>query len=432
MAGPFYVDISDPGAWNGRTGLDTTTNCLRGFTGLQWAFDNVAVGEICYVKGSASNLEKFYNVPYDADNDTTLTDGEGVSWHDGTGVVHIVSTTATSPGNVEMELLTGNIPTDGDTITGATSGGTITAHTTIAQKGLDVDTKSGTNAGGYIKFIGCKDDAGFTVDGTRCIIDGNSTSANGLNFGNGADLVWFQNFEVQECTYGIIYGAYYSEGYVFINFCSHNNAANGFRIASGYPKWVSFIRCTSYLNGGSGFYLGTSTDLRFYFCCSYSNTGRGFEEASPEKGNLIFGCVTHANTTVGFEVGSGTKLINCVADGNLTKGVFVISHTNLDHTVILGCRITNQSGAGDIGVDAGNEILLSGWNYFENNADANVQNTGAYYFIPLDDNTTSILEDAASQTDTGYVDSATHDFSTDYTSGTDPVARRTAITVPWT
>lgn len=123
--------------------------------------------------------------------------------------------------------------------------------------------------------------------------------------------------------------------------------------------------------------------------------------------------------------------MNCVIDGNADDGIAITSRTDLQFALILACRITNHSGAGDIGLNANSEPCITGWCYFEDNDGDNVQNATLHQFIPAEGgSTTSNIEDQAN-TDAGYVDSANHDFSTRYVDAGDPDLRRTAITVPW-
>ena len=74
MAGPFYVDLGNPGAWNGRDGTNNASPWL-GIAGLQKAFDTVAAAEVCYVRG-IGDVSLFYSVAFDASSGTTMTDGE--------------------------------------------------------------------------------------------------------------------------------------------------------------------------------------------------------------------------------------------------------------------------------------------------------------------------------------------------------------------
>jgi hypothetical protein len=147
----------------------------------------------------------------------------------------------------------------------------------------------------------------------------------------------------------------------------------------------------------------------------------------------MFGCISHHNTDDGVDsLYYNTSLINCVLDGNGDDGYVHYATTDLIFTAFIGCRITNHSGSGDIGLNASNRMVIGGHNYFENNDGGNVQNGGVYYELPLEGGSTGSDVEDQSDTDYGYVDSANHDFSTDYADATDPSIRRRAITIPWT
>jgi parallel beta-helix repeat protein len=158
------------------------------------------------------------------------------------------------------------------------------------------------------------------------------------------------------------------------------------------------------------------------------NTGDGAAISS-----IFLGCVIHGNGDDGIDTrsGSSARLINCVIDNNTDDGIYWVAGTNAYAPIVLGSRITNHSGSGDVGINANSDPLITGWCYFENNDGDNIQNGTIAQFIPAEGgSTTSNLEDL-SNTDYGYVDSANHDFSTRYVDSGDPDLRRTAITVPW-
>lgn len=147
----------------------------------------------------------------------------------------------------------------------------------------------------------------------------------------------------------------------------------------------------------------------------------------------LYGCMACNNADDGLEAtGYGTLLINCVLDGNGDNGVTVSAQTALaTGPILLGCRITNHSGAGDIGIEASSDMIITGWNYFEDNDGDNIQNTLRHRFLPVENgSTTTNVEDQA-DADEGYVDRAGDNFATRYVDGTDPSLRRTAITLPW-
>lgn len=439
MAGPFYVDLANPGAWNGRDGTNLLSPWL-GVSGLQKAFDSVLVTEICYVKGEG-DLSKFYSVAYDADNDTTLIDGEAVTWGvdatAGVGVVHITSTTATSPGTVEIEVTSGAAPADDLVITGSTSGGTITPTAAIAMKGVDIDTQAGANATGYITFIGVTD---FTPTyGARAILDFNedANSDDCITIGGAQDMYHFENIEVMgtagSAKHGWSVPGNSADGCVWINCAANTCSGNGFNVP--YAYYHTLIRCVSYNNTGHGFYVTGSGGGKEVFCAAYGNGDSGFYGVP-----AAVACIAHDNTDDGFEnvqcISLGCLL--CVADGNGDDGFFA-SFSQHGPGTLLGCRGTNQSGAGDCGVYSVDPVLM-GWCVFDNNTD-NV-NIAANMLLEIPSETdgvtstnNSINEGGAGGGDTnqGYAEAvANHNFATNYVSAADPTTRRTAITIPWT
>ena len=431
MAGPYYVDLGTTGAWNARDGLSSGA-CWYGLSGLQKAYDTVAAGETCYVKGTATMASSgvvgnFYSVAYDADNDTTLVDGEEVNWDTGTwtdgssgsGIVHITSTTATSPGTVEIEMKTGTAPADNDEIKGVTSGGIITPSANGVLKGIDADAKAGTNAAGPVIFIGC--DSSFAVVGgtTRAKINVNSQAVHGLSVTSAATLLLLKNIEIYSCGGSAKHGiSGTSNPVIFLINCSlHNNSGAGISGNAGF----CFLS-TSYGNTGSGFHFGWS-----YFCSAYDNGSNGTASSA-------IGCVLHNNLIGinGFSGGQPTLALNNVIDANTSKGIAGYGTEALHGgVVIIGNRITNHSGAGDIGIDLEGELSWLGWNYLENNTGDNIQDT-ALRFAISGTGTATDVEDGVSVDDYGYVDSANHDFATNYDSGDPDNVRRTAITIPWT
>lgn len=71
---------------------------------------------------------------------------------------------------------------------------------TVAAR-IDVDTNSGTNAGGFIKFVGCN--ASGTVDGTRFTIQGDGANACDLLYKTGAMSMRHHNHRRARTQYGL-------------------------------------------------------------------------------------------------------------------------------------------------------------------------------------------------------------------------------------
>ena len=444
MAGPFYVDLDSPGSWQGRDGTNSASPWL-GISGMQKALDTVVAGEICYVTGTG-DLSKFYTVTYDASDGTTLTDGEEVTWDAGEGawadgsdkgIVRVAASTAGGSGTVEIELTVGTMPSDNDVIKGTTSGHTITrAATANARKSLDVDTQTGTNAAGFIKFIGV--DADYTGRTTRAIIDGASAATeHGFYVINAKDMYWWENIEVKRIAgttkHGWCANGYGPGGHFWMNCCVNNCSGDGWGISSGYFKESAWVRCVAYSNTGSGFNSSQANNL-VLFCTARQNTGSGFGQQQYQ-----IGCVAWYNTVNGFNLTAAQLAMNCVADNNQGCGFNHSGSTANKPMILIANRVTSQNQAGtDAGMTLANEPCILGWNYFEDNGDDpadDIINDTFAYLLYEEGTTTDSNKYSQADTNEGYVSHpALHtapDLSTNYVAADDPTLRRTAITLPW-
>lgn len=286
------------------------------------------------------------------------------------------------------------------------------------------NTLGGTQTTGMVKWIGVNPSTHLN-DGTRCTI-----SAGGNNIAvwvQTGDYNYFENFRFTGSGNNDAFEG--AGGYCgFVN-CSFDTCGGRGFLNTG-DRHV-FIRCVAYGNV-DGFYL--SYGMKMYFCCARDNSGDGINGQGTSGGyNMYIGVVCYDNGDKGFETINGSQhLFNCAIDNNTAKG---LAGGAAQLNSILGCRITNQSGAGDIGLDFDNGIFLYGWNAFDGNTDHIADDT---YCISVSHNgteTNSQLNEAGAgggDTNQGYVSlvEGAEDYSTDYTSGTDPHLRRTAITIP--
>jgi hypothetical protein len=297
---------------------------------------------------------------------------------------------------------------------------------------IDVDTNAGTNAGGWIRVIGCNSSG--NVDGTRFVLNANGGTFHVMTFTGTSDMYWFENIEVKNTAAGTYHGFYassaQSSGIVFINCCANTCGAVGFQFDSTNSIFAFLWRCVAYSNGTHGFFVWG----RLFFCVARDNATTGFSGSFQ-----LYGCVSHGNSDDGFGslTGNSTLLVNCVSDENADDGANCSAGTSLSGANLIGCRITNHSGAGDNGLITYDEPCIVGYCYFEDNDDNiagashDATPNATFQFIPLENSSaTSNVEDQA-DTNEGYVDKTNHDFSTNYVSGTDPHARRMAITLPW-
>jgi hypothetical protein len=297
--------------------------------------------------------------------------------------------------------------------------------TQVTVAAIDVDTQTGTNAAGFIKFIGCN--AAGVVDGTRLTINANDGAYHGITFTNKA-LYWFENIRVTNTGIGAFHGWYWgtagATGFILINCVGDNCGGSGFSFSSSLNFSV-FFRCVAYLNTSHGF---TGRNNKLYFCCARDNTGDGFNGTYFDVS--LIGCISHGNTGDGCAPTAAVVMFNSVMDGN-AQGIDHTAGVNLYSSVILGCRITNNTISG---IDCNAEPDVLGFNYFEDNGAGAVDNVIDDTIVQLINTEGTIIDSnlySLADTEEGYVDKAGHDFSTRYVNAGDPDLRRVAITVPW-
>lgn len=401
----YYVDLDNPAAWSTRDGTDHTGNEWLGLSGLQKAADTITAGNTINIKGTVvcTNL---LNVSHDAWSATALTLGEACSWDSGgTGVVSEPNTSDVS--GIVIEKLTGNNPIDNETITGGTSGQTVTVDasaSSVKSTGLDMDTNAGTIADGFIKFIGVN--SSWVNDGTRAKLDGNAGPVPGCLDVVNPDLsfLYLENIEVDDAD---------DDGFdatnndqIFINCWAHHCDDDGFKTAG---QRTTFIRCLSSNNSGKGF--ETANDATHIGCISHLNQA-GFNPIAAK--NIYLCCIAAENTTYGFNLYGRHGMYFSVADENADGVSVTYNQTSL----ILFNRITNQTDDGIVATSG--HVCYEDWNlFYGNTGDDRDDTTGA-----------GLIEQGGnSKTDSagdGYTDQAGHDFnltdSADY--------RREAITLP--
>lgn len=285
---------------------------------------------------------------------------------------------------------------------------------------IDIDTNSGDETSGLIKIIGCN--AGGTNDGTRFVLDAESNNIDIVAISQ--SYLWIENIEFKNS--GNADGVDFDTGSgaaVFLNCSSNNNGGIGFN-AQTATTGAYFILCTAYGNGNDGFYLDYAGGM--WFCSSHDNTDNGVELIGGRYCQVC-GCLSYDNTGIGINGPyRQTTIFNCAVNGNSEKGIVISSGTLRHIPAVIGNRITNHSGAGDIGLDCNSEICIHGWNYFEDNDGNNIQNNSISEEILYNGATTN-QEDQA-DTNEGYT--SLTDGSEDFNLRSDATLRRTAITIP--
>lgn len=286
---------------------------------------------------------------------------------------------------------------------------------------IDIDTNAGTNAAGFIKFIGCN--AGGSVDGTRFVMDANGESCDVIAVATNMHMIWFENIECKNASgaghSGIVFNGN-CDGWVMINCSFHDNTYKGLE-AAYYMRYALLFRCVFYGNQG-GIYMDYATSIAM-FCRSYNNTSFGVESAE----STFLGCLIYGND---YGVRSiYARIIGCVVDKNTSWGIKPDNHANQRYVHALMNRITNHSGTGDIGIDCNTEPVVAAFNYFENN-DTNIANNTLFAFVPVEGGTTESNQYDQGDTNQGYTDLTPG--SEDYNLRSDATLRRTAISIPLT
>lgn len=301
------------------------------------------------------------------------------------------------------------------------------AGDTVYCRGTDTLAATATNGingdetNGLVKWIGVNSSG--NNDGTRAVLDCATGNFGALTCNGNFNL--YENFEFKNS--GNSSGRLGTgDDCVYINCSFNNNNALGFNGTTSATRTV-LIRCCAYSNGSDGF--GTQSGCSFYFCSSYDNSQSGFDLTNATSSNLI-GCLSYDNGNCGYEnLAQISNLFNCVADGNTVAGILVKSAVPNYIANVIGCRITNQSGAGVEGFDANTEIVLYGWNFFDNNKD-HIANSTLAYAVTHGGTATNVQvnEDSGGGGDTlqGYTD----DDPEDYNLASTATLRREPITIP--
>ncbi len=287
---------------------------------------------------------------------------------------------------------------------------------------LDLDGNSGDETNGMVRFIGVSSIDPVTNDGTRAVIDGNSQTwtciATATDFWN------IENFEFTQMS-GAGLGALTSPDIWFFNNCSFNNNST-FGIDSTQIQFSFFFRCTFFLNGSDGVNRGDENS--FLFCSFHDNTASGIRCLN---GLFFFiGSLFYDNGDDGIEsFGAHSVVLNCVVEANVDNGIDRAISSSAHLAAVIGTRITNHSTAGSIGLNTNGEIMLHGWNYYEDNDGNNIQDAlGNAISIQVQDNGSNTDAEDQADTNEGYTNKT--DGSEDFSLRDDATSRRTAIIVP--
>lgn len=275
---------------------------------------------------------------------------------------------------------------------------------------IDFDTNSGTDAAGYIKFIGCN--ASGDNDGTYFVLDGNSTAANAIV--HSVAMIWLENIKVQNCTSNGI--TYSTLGYYWnlINVWCHSNGGYGLD-GGNYARYWRLFRCAFTGNSSGG--IGRIRESVVAACRFSDNTTYGIRDIS--NSSVVTSCVFSGNTRGLYQsIGVLGVVQNCVFHDHSVVGLYGATSPEL----IMGCRFSSNSVGYDAPATAGRDLLVGC--YFGGNAtDIN----GTRYDVAPVDGSTSHVVTGGTDTDDGYVDSASGDFNLD---GDTASLFSEAITIP--
>lgn len=302
----------------------------------------------------------------------------------------------------------------------ATAGDTVYCRgTQTLAAAIDIDINNGDETNGMISFIGCN--AAGVNDGTYFVLDGNNAAANCIN-ANNIDHVRLENFEAKNATGHGINSSNSCQYWMFNKVSSHNNGDCGIN-GQNFHKAL-FVRCAVYSNTDDAFnYLGA--DSLLLFSALHDNTDDGVYVLLSNV--VVIGSLIYDNGDTGISLfGQGSLVFNCAINGNTHDGIASYSAAGSGSGFVIGTRITNHPGAGDIGLNANGEIVLHGWNYYEDNDGNNIQNNTLALEI-LNDGAGTDQEDQA-DTNEGYTDKT--DGAEDFNLRSDATARRTAVTIP--
>jgi len=285
---------------------------------------------------------------------------------------------------------------------------------------IDCDINSGDTVSGPIKFIGVNNDG--NNDGTRFTIDGNAAATYCLNAAASMNYIYMENFNFTGATSHGLYMIGNSAAFWAFNNCAfYSNGANGAYTYRGINS--IFVRCAFYSNTTDGLFMAISGQ-QLFFCSFHNNTGSGLY-CSAGGVAILIGCLIYSNGDDGVSaLEDNIALFNCVVDNNTDNGIdFEASE---GRRTIIGCRVTNHSGAGDIGINVAGQMIVHGWNYFEDNDGANIQAATIDDFELLYNGATTDIEDQAN-TNEGYTTAGS-----DFNLRSDASLRRQAISIPLT
>jgi len=242
-------------------------------------------------------------------------------------------------------------------------------------------------AGSFIRFIGVN--SSWVDDGTKFVLDANSTSASCLVASTGNVFFAIKNFEFKNATASAFTSSGSSEVHL-INCSSHNNGEDGFQLG---PR-NSLVKGVAYNNSRHGIYVLTNTlAVRVLYSVSFGNSYGIHDQGS--NACVYYRCISYNNTNYGIRAGRDSVIMGCILDDNSTDGA--ISYE--DHGHYLFNKFTNNTTG--VRFPAGDTAFFAGNVYSGNTTDKNI-GTGQSIEMGVDD----ILNGTA-----GYTNQATGDYT---------------------
>lgn len=237
-----------------------------------------------------------------------------------------------------------------------------------------IDCDAGAGLGNsYIQIIGVN--SSWVDDGTRPILDGNSTATYIIYLDGGCDRTIFKNLELINAT---------STGF------RHTN--------SGNSDWMYLQNVIIENNGSHGIDGQNNMSGGGIYCCQIrNNVGTGINEWR----SVPFDNVVLANNNIGTNsIDSGVSnsliygntsqnlrnmayVVNCIVDGYRTgtnTPYGIISGSSI-LTLVSNCRITNHS---TYGISNLNTSVLGNNNYYYNNTVGDIENSTVYFYGYMD------------------------------------------------
>ncbi len=351
----FYVDGDGNFAATQTGAIDSA---FGGPYGLQKAIDTSAAGaSIVYAKATACRQDRL--VKYTCGSIAGLNWAVGdalVQKGDSTGVWNATLCEIIDNTHVVIELWSNDFYADVSATDGIANTTQANSVTTSAKAVVSLDLDVATPAvGARLSIIGCKDDAGWTVEGgtSRFVLMGGPTYA-GRVVGQaftmaGADYWTLANFEIKfYSTYGINWGAGAAIAPVFENLYIHDIQYDG--LVAYACTVAQFIRCRFEACGRYGIDFQSATGIADG-CEAIGNSDTGFYQSYTSVMTML-NCISHGNTLDGV-MSKNLTMIGCVVDGNLRHGISLPASG--DWVILKGCRVTNNGNAtGEYGLNIGN------------------------------------------------------------------------------